>query len=383
VVSTGQSLAVGAEGYPPLNTFQPFRNVMFVSASGGPLAGSGELAKKKGLLIPLVEKPFETPSSAFANLVSEMATQARIVDDPPSYRVLMSVHGVGSYSYARLKRGSAIYKAALAHVDLGRTLAASIGESYSVPAVTLIHGESDHVEKNTGYADNLAEWQSDYERDIRERTGQTEPVPMFESQTSSFTRYGQATSLIPQAQLDAAVASNGKIMMVGPKYHLPYAVDGVHLTSEGYRRLGEEFAKVYARVILECGVWEPLRPTRAERIENEIRVHFFVPHPPLVFDTDAVTDPGHYGFEIIGPKNEPVAIDSATITGDTVTLRFASPASGTSAPLRVRYAFRGTPRAAAGPKTGARGNLRDTDPTLGRTGTHLYNWAVHFEMKVE
>lgn len=380
VVSTGQSLAVGAEGYPPFNTFQPFRNVMFVSASGGPLAGSGELAKKKGVFVPLVEKPFETPWSAFANLTSELAARAHVVPDPAAYRMLVSVHGVGSYAYTRLKRGSATYKAALAHVELGKALAASIGESYTVPAVALIHGESDHVERNPKYATDLREWQADYERDIRALSGQSEPVPMFESQTSSFTRYGQSTSAIPQAQLDAATSSEGKIILVGAKYHLPYAADGIHLTTEGYRQLGEEFAKAYARVILECGRWEPLRPLRAEQKESDVRVHFIVPSPPLVFDTNAVTDPGHYGFEITDTKGATLNIAEATIEGDSVVLHLAQPPTS---PLRVRYALTGTPRAAAGPKTGARGNLRDSDATLGRTGTHLYNWAVHFEMRVE
>src|SRR5205085_750635 len=122
--------------------------------------------------------------------------------------------------------------------------------TYVVRAVTNVHGESDHVAVNASYQANLLEWQNDYETDVKAITGQAEGIPMLQTQMSSWTKYGQATSIIPAQQLGAHIAAPGKVILVGPKYHLAYAADGVHLTAKGYQHMGEDYAKVYRRVIL-------------------------------------------------------------------------------------------------------------------------------------
>ena len=91
------------------------------------------------------------------------------------------------------------------------------------------------------------------------RRGQLDPVPMLLTQLGSHTRYGAVTSPIPQLQLAASLRNPRKIVMVGPKYVFDY-VDGVHLSSQSYRHLGEYYGKVYTRLILQGTSWEPLRP---------------------------------------------------------------------------------------------------------------------------
>jgi hypothetical protein len=54
----------------------------------------------------------------------------------------------------------------------------------------------------------------------------------------------------------------------------------------------------------------------------------------------------------------------------------------TGASRRIRYAYTGTSGNAAGPTTGMRGNLRDSDTTTCGSGTVLRNWSVHFEEAV-
>ena len=49
---------------------------------------------------------------------------------------------------------------------------------------------------------------------------------------------------------------------------------------------------------------------------------------------------------------------------------------------RIRYAHTGGVGQPAGPTTGARGNLRDSDATPSRHGYPLFNWAVHFDEPV-
>jgi hypothetical protein len=363
VLATGQSLSTGANGVPALTRTQPLSNLMFAT---GVMAGRESLLR----FVPLVEFGQETMSSSFANLASN-----------PDHAILVSAHGVNGAPYWSIKRGTKAYGIGLAQMRAAREIARSKNESYVVRAVTNVHGESDHVISNKNYEQDLIAWQADVERDAKAISGQTEPVPMFETQTSSWTRYGTTTSIIPTQQLAAHVDSNGKIVLVGPKYHLSYSSDGIHLTNEGYRHMGEDYAKAYRRVVLEGGTWEPVRPKSIVRANDVVTVTFFVPAPPLVLDTTLVTNPGDYGFEYVDDGAPTPKIASVAVTApDTVVITLAAPPTGANA--RLRYAYTGTLHAKGGPTTGPRGNLRDSDATASRVGEHLYNWCVHFDEPV-
>lgn len=372
LLCTGQSLSVGSQGKPTLSKTQPFANQMF---STGVLAGGTNLTT----LAPLVEGAVETMSSGLANLVTQLARDEVFKGRAPpedSHDLLVSCHGVGGWAYSKLKKGTVPYQNGMAQVAAAKAIALAAGQSYGVRGVTVIHGESDHVAGNTHYAQDLAEWQADYEADVVALTGQTLPVPMFHSQMSSWTRYGQAVSTIPTQQLAASIASGGKLQLVGPKYFMPYA-DGVHLTNHGYRQLGEYFAKAYRSAILEGIPWEPLRPIAVSRVGAKITVRFHVPVPPLVLDTALVKDPGSYGFDFVDSALKTPKILTVALAGpDTVELTLAAEPTGNN--MLIRYAYKGVPTALAGPQTGARGNLRDSDTTPSRHGYALYNWAVHF-----
>jgi hypothetical protein len=381
VLSTGQSLAVGVSGAPALTTSQPFGNLMFNS---GVMAGSEELESFEPLVegdtIPGSKAVVETMSSSFANLVSAISIAS---GSERRHDILMSVHASGAKTYAQLKKGTRPYATGLAQVEAAKAIAARMGKSYVVRAVTTVHGESDHAEKSTRYAIDMLAWQADYERDVQAITGQKEPIPMFESQISSWTRMmrGTETSAIPAAQLAAHVTSQGKVVLVGPKYHLGYVKDGVHLTANGYRHMGEDYAKAYRRVVLEGKRWEPLRPIAITRDGATITVRFVVPAPPIVLDTTLVSDPGSYGLSYTDSSATSPAIERVEISApDALTITLSAPPTGDD--KRLRYAFSGTRGARSGPLTGARGNLRDSDPTPSRTGHRLYNWCVHFDEPV-
>jgi len=369
VLSTGQSLSVGVCGAPALTTAQPFHNLML---EPGVMRGDARSRR----FVPLVEGdvPVETMSSAFANLVSSLDGERR-------HDLLVSVHGASGTAYEGLKRGTPPYDSGMEQVRAARDLARAANLSYVVRAVTNVHGESDHITRNAAYAADLATWQEDYERDVRELTGQAEPVPMFITQMSSWTMYETTKSAIPFAQLAAHVDSPGKVILVGPRYHLRYAEDGVHLTNEGYRHMGEDYAKAYRRVVLEGQPWEPLRPRRLRREGAVITVDFHVPAPPLVLDTKLVSDPGRYGFSYTDESAAPPAIANVAVTGpDTVAVTLASTPTGVHG--RLRYAFTAPVGAHGGPRSGPRGNLRDSDATPSRSGEALYDWCVHFDEPV-
>jgi hypothetical protein len=379
ILSTGQSLSVGATGGPPLTTAQPYANVMFAS---------GVMAEASGLtsFVPLVEGDLlgltavETMSSGLANLVTKTT---RDVAGGRSHDLLVSVHGVGGTAYAGLKKGTQPYANGMAQAKAAMDLATAAKKTYVVRAVTTVHGESDHLANNASYAANLVEWQKDYETDVKALTGQSESVPMFETQFSTWTVLQNApTSATPGMQLAAHVNAPGKVILVGAKYHLPYSSDGLHLSNEGYRHMGEDYAKAYRRVILEGQIWEPVRPKSVVRNGAVVTVEMHVPSPPLVLDTTRVTDPGSFGFEWKDDGPTPPKITKVEVVGPT-TVAVTLTAAPTAANKRLRYAFTGTAGAPGGPKTGARGNLRDSDATQSRHGYDLFNWCIHFDEPVQ
>ncbi len=369
---TGQSLSTGAAS-TVVSTVQPYNNVML---NTGVRAGGVNLTS----FVPLVETTGagegETIASGFANLLTESTGGATT-----GIRTLASAHGVSGQPYAVLRKGTTAYANGMAQVTAGAMLAAAASETYTVRAVTVIHGESDHNGGNQNYDQNLLEWQSDYEADVQAITGQTAPVPMFTDQMSSFTALGSTTSTIPLQQLAAAAARPDRIFVVAPKYMLAYVPDGVHLTGDGERMLGEYYAKAWRRVLVDGEPWLPVSPRAVQRDGAVITVDFNVPAPPLVLDTTLVTDPGTFGFGFSDTSGAAPTITAVEIVDDD-TVRITLSAAPTGGNKRLRYAMTGTTGAAAGPTTGARGNLRDSDGAVSLAAYPLYNWCVHFEEAV-
>lgn len=367
----GQSLSTGS-GSMVVSTIQPFANVSFTpGVRTGPDGLTG--------FIPLIETwngaEGETIASGAANLVTELEQTRGAV-----HRILASAHGVGGQPYVALKKGTGPYAIGMAQVTAGAAIAPTLGDAYAVRAVAIVHGESDHLAGNLAYADDLLAWQDDYETDIQALTGQTLPVPLFYCQMSSWTAFSSTTSRIPGEQLAAARARPDRMFVVGPKYFFPY-VDGVHLSGDGERWLGEYYAKVYRRVLIAGEPWRPLQPRTITRDANVFMIAFDVPAPPLVLDTTLVTDPGNFGFEYTDSSGAPPAItEVALVDATTVRVTLAAPPTGGN--KRLRYAYTGVLMQPAGPTTGPRGNLRDSDPTPSRHGYLLYNWAVHFDEPV-
>lgn len=413
VLSTGQSNAVANDGVPVLSTTQPYTNLMFdtgvIPASG--CDGDGCTAYRKPTsFVPLVEGaiffgPVETMSAGLANEVAKLAKEKYLVGKPlAKHDMLVSLHGRSGNSYWCLRKGGCDwwpgrnyvkpFDDAMMEVADGMSLATAAGKTYVVRAVTAVHGEHDHYAYSNNashfplpgtdgksiihdYGEGLEEWQRDYEDGVKAITGQSTPVPLFLQQYSHWNDL--PTTKIAYQQLAAHVRSKGKVIVVGPTYVLPYSSDCLHFTNHGERHLGEYFAKAYARVVLEGKRWEPLRPIAITLQGSVVTVKFHVPKPPLVLDTQQVSNPGNYGFEFTDDSGVPPAIASVALVGpDTVKVMLASMPTGTHKRLRYAYTFHGC----AGSGTIARGNLRDSDDTASQYGYDLSNWSVHFDESI-
>jgi hypothetical protein len=437
VLSTGASDSVANGGSPPLTTTQPFSNLSF--DVGVMTAGSCDGNGCKAYQTPTAFKPLvegdtyfgyavETMSSSLANQASVFAGASFAKFGLPyTHDVLVSHHGRSGNEYwclrqqtANLSPGANVcyYQSSLGYlpafdegmkqVQKAKALAAASGKTYVVRAVTAIHGqgESDSNEQNftflestdgTGrrlmsYTDGLLDWQRDYDTRVRAITGQAEPIPLFISQFGSMTT---AMSIIPQRQLDAHVASKGKVVLVAPNYPLPHYQDCNHYTNHSQRWLGAYFAKAYQRVVIEGKTWEPTRPTAITRSGNVIKVKYVVPVPPLVIDTqrvDASNDkfpvPPIDGF-IFRDSTMSASVTSVAVTApDEVTITLSSAPTGTNRILRYAFESQLPDFRCPGPTSGARGNVRDSDGTkahhLDADGNpyELFNWSVAFQLDV-
>jgi hypothetical protein len=410
ILSTGQSNSVAHGGVPPMSLTQPYHNVMFdtgvMTALGCEKQGCREYQKPTAL-VPLVEGdsffyPVETMSSALGNQITKLATEKY---GEQSHDVLVSLAGRNGLTYWCLRKGTCNYvdpayipsfDETLMQARDGKALAAAAGKSYVVRAITVIHGESDDAgyaydtpefpldgtdgvhDELASYADALIEWQRDLEAGVKAITGQTQDIPLLYSQHSGWNDI--ATSAVAQMQYEAHARSTGKIFLIGPGYPLDYAVDCRHYSSDGERRLGEYFAKVYARVVIEGKRWEPVRPRDVSIAGATITAHYYVPVPPLVIDTDRVVDPGNAGFAVVDAAGNDVPIAGVAVTApDVVTVTLAAPPASD---VKLRYAFSHEPHTCIGRFVGARGNLRDSDTTPSQAGYELFNWGVHYEVAV-
>lgn len=392
IPTIGQSLARAAQGTTPVSTAQSYLNLMFGTGvlGGNPAntaanvwtAGSSNVTP--GVLTPLKEKSLEAISSGMANFVS---AKHRAAGGGSTHDTLHGNWGVGGTAYSGLKKGTNPYNNSIGAIPHLMGVAPFYAETDAVvvPAILCIHGESDAP--SLTYQADITTWQSDYETDIKALTGQTGDIPMFTSQPSAWTstaNLNAATSKSTVAILAAHVALPAKLPLVCPKYIFTYNADGIHLEGGAmYRWLGEYYGKAYEQHVVRGIQWEPLRPTSVVRSGATITVSLTGRVGNLALDTTMVTNPGNFGFEWEQVGGTARTIASVALSGDnTQVIITLSGDPGTPTTQRLAYAKTGIAGNDGGPTTGPRGNLRDSDPTVGPSALTLYNWCVHFDEAV-
>jgi hypothetical protein len=331
----------------------------------------------------------ESPHTAMADELSWLAKAAGGND----FVTIHTVVGESGQGLPIIEKGAKAlpdrghaYAASLFEVSAIARLAASGGKTYGVGAVILTHGETDAMVPD--YQQGLARLFDDYNADVRAITHQEAPVRLLLTQQQS-TPGMAGRALSPIAQWKAQFDRPGGIVCVGPKYQYPYAADALHLTAEGYDRLGEKYAEVYRQDVVLGRPWRPLEPTAIERRGKTLVVTFHVPHPPLAWD-EAMPAPHASvhaawakgrGFEVEDEKGE-LAIASAAVDGAAVTIELATEPAG--AHLVVRYAMtQDSDGLQAGRAAGRIGQLRDSDPLIGyATKQPAYDYAIAFEAPV-
>ncbi len=302
-------------------------------------------------LTDLVESGTESPRSAMANAYY----------DSTGYPVVVAIDSKGASAYTARKSGTVPFNYAVNTIQS----VAEHATCASVVGAVEIGGETDQRDNVTRVqeAANMVELQADIQSAARARMPLTGTVHLCVQQLSSWGSIysgGLTTSTVAMGQFDAAVASS-VIEISHAGYSEPYVVDTIHHSTAGSILDG-----IYANRCIQGGAnWKPVRPSSAVRSGNVIHVEFYVPTPPLVFDTSTVSDPGNYGFEVAGGGS----IVSVTLSGTTGVDVLVS---GTVTYLRVAYT--GTASTGGGPLIGPRSCLHDAASPP--------NYAIHSETAV-
>lgn len=365
IIVTGQSLAEGGANLA-ITTVPPYPDGDALKFANGPVGKQAEIIGPG--FVPLAEQTNETVSTGIAR---------RVLADHPDMSLLLAGQAWGGKTLAEISLGGGlgIYEAIQSQMDA----AAARPSGAVIRACALIHGEADGITSNTTYDIGLRDYQRQFARDAMTRTGQAEIPVLLTCQTSSAAGYrGNVATrdsfTTPFLQLKASV-DHPEIVLIGPKYHLTY-IDHAHIDALSTRLWGEKFGQVWRQVCIEKRHWRPLSPATITVDGSDVIIDLHVPFGPVVVDTSAVTDPGNLGFNLMDAGG--ATITSVTITGDsqiTVSLS-APPVPG----WRLSYAFHNGTAGFSGWDSGARGCIRDSDPTLSiYSGQPMPNWLVAFQ----
>ena len=381
VIHTGQSLAAGGVGAEDIGTvYEPLNSSRAFMLSGQPVFQRNGTWSKR--LNPLKERNFGEDSIR-VTIASSMLNWVigQEISDNPGNKWVFNGHAWGAKEYSDLKKGGStgVYENVIKQVS--DTLSIQPGVVY--PYLTCIHGETDGLNNRSGYKDDLVEWPSDFDTDIKNLTGQDEDVHMLICQTATAGGYdsnggiGDTDFTIPQDQLDAHTSTES-ITMVCSKYHLPYN-DRSHITNMGQRTLGEYYGKAITK-IREGSTFEPIRPSAINRVTgSSIEVIFEGVNGGLTFDDNLVAPIANRGFDYLDDSSN--TITSVSISGSDSVLITLSGDIGTNPMLSYAYHNGGGGEVNQIAGLGDRGNLRDNDPARSRfdTSIRLYNWAVIFK----
>lgn len=394
LLSYGQSLSVGWTAKPVVTTEQKNGNLMF---KGG--VRPFETGNDRSAVIPLVEGVSpdgargETPVSGAAGNFMRLLKK-RASGKASNVRFLCSADGVGGVSIGVLSKGKAPYQRILDDLTAGRELASKAGKSFSMPCFLWTQGETDQQDRKTGewYKEKMRALIQDINADAKAVTGQKNDVLCFGYQVSSHLNYFAQNPTdypaIAVAQLDLALEKDSRYIMTTPMYHFTYS-DGVHLTAPMSRLYGEYAGYVMYKVLVEGVHWKPIHPV-AHAVGRKgkdwtVDVKFFVPVPPLALDTKMILDPGNYGFSLVNGLGEPLEIKSVTLHGrNVVRIVTSSDPSGS----HLRYGMTLKEKLPSGPRTGARGCLRDSQGEKVKTRIQdvvyrMDNWCPFFDYPLE
>lgn len=383
----GQSLAAGGDGIPMVTTKPvPFAYTFdkgFLTASL-----NGGTPSKLGSFVPLTPSsfpatPYEVPGLGAADQLSRALIRSGAGSIISDFNMVHASAAVGSSSINLLKKGTPIYNELLQSIQCAFDIS---GGDFYLPCILWAQGEADYGSINRlDYATLLRQLISDLRADIKSITGQTEEIHFFlyqncGLQTSDMTFYAD----IPLALTD--VMQDENVHSMGPMYMWDYKnTQSSHLKPLDYKRWGSYAGEMVKKVLVDNLRAKPILPDRINQIDvNTIEIEFSNVVGGLTFDTDMVTDPGNYGFQIKNGGTELGISEVGIVKWNTIRITSADDITGGT----LTYGLQGL--SYNGRTAGNRGNLRDNagdqsvySPSDGNIADYpLHNWAMMFSKQI-
>ena len=243
---------------------------------------------------------------------------------------------------------------------LDQTKAAVDAESKTVNCFAILYMQGEHNYTGSGlgmtpgteatkdkdeYKAYLKILKDNMQADIMSKYGQTQK-PLFFIYETAGSYINIKDMPINMAQIEFA-QENDDVFLLHPTYPTP-DYGGGHLSTNGYRWYGELMAKSLYEVFVRGEQYSPVFPMKYTVSGNQVIIDFYVPVPPLVFDTWTKETITNMGFRVYNDSSE-VSITDVTAKGTSVILTCASALTGT---IEITYAGQG--------RSGS-GNLRDSD----------------------
>lgn len=386
----GQSLSIGALGSPILNTPAPdalMYNTGVISRGKSPTS-----------LVQLAESGVETVASALAN-----SFVSNVKYGMNGRKLILNSGGVGGEKIVNLSKGKPAYNDLINQIKWCSQYSNSEGREYAIDYIVWIQGEAD---ANLGmsapeYKARLSQLRRDIENDLAVVRNTTRPLQIMIYQMSSHGFYAGTVEHpsveIPLAHWEIS-SEDENIHCFGPNYMFAGS-DQVHKTNHGYRQIGLQAEKAIMHHLETGKKFRPLEPIKFKRISDTVIIgDFYVPVPPMMFDDSVVSQlpDGNNGFEVWDDSGR-VGISNTIVIGSSqLKITTTTPLVGD---VYVAAAYTPYNRGVAtdgwytnwyaGPQTGVRTTLRDSDTaSTDLTGLdgEVYprqNYCVIFKMRCE
>lgn len=267
IIGWGQSLILGGNGVPYDQTFtttalNPGWSLMF---DQGPWPERGTVNSIVDLRNPANDEPrggigrtgtIET----YGPRMFDVMQKRLLADTGTQQRMLWSVAGAGGAPYYTMKRGTPVYAEMLRLVEQAAALAKSqFNAQLYVAGIFVAHGEADGFAPPERYGADMVRFRQDAEEDVREITGQRDPVRLLMTQPVRGSAVAPLDPGTPNGMLVAA-DRDPYCVVLGGKLHSRWdnAYDGVHPLAIGYAHIAETYGHALGDLLYGRG-FEPTR----------------------------------------------------------------------------------------------------------------------------
>lgn len=294
--------------------------------------------------------------------------------------------GLGMQPIKKLMKGSSPYHKFIEEINCAYKNAQERGWGFNIPAICWMQGESDIVDyPGTDYKTLLKQIYQELNEDIKSITHQSNDIRFICYETNVITKgkkykpnhFNGTEAQTPQAQMEL-IRDDSVFWASGPMYPYSYVNESLHPDGISQKRFGYLVAESVIDLLHHEKRFIGVVPIKTDIKENEVRILFNVPCPPLYFDTVSVRKINNYGFNVIRKDNVDI-ISNVKLDGDTVIIKCKDSPIG----CKIRYAVNGE-FMKSGWRIGPRGNLRDSQgdyiqiDILGKVYS-LHNWCFQFD----